>query len=202
MSRGRRGVIVALSAVACHSAKPEAQPAVDPCRPSTGALPASTTADSLAGEYHLYLAATSGAAAGRSTDATLRLRPVGDSAARTVIVLGIRDTTSRSPLVGTSDLDPAAVGAVGTGSLAAEDPDAPGVLVIERHPPRADAPVEIMLRLGAEANRRGVVRYDGGYFALNVRSIGPAGFAGTWSSGGGGAGAEGYFCADRVASKE
>ena len=27
-----------------------------------------------------------------------------------------------------------------------------------------------MLRLGAEANRRGVVRYDGGYFALNVRT--------------------------------
>jgi hypothetical protein len=127
---------------------------------------------------------------------------MADSAARTVVVLGIRDTTSSFPLVGTSDLDPAAVGAVGTGSLAAEDPDAPGVLLIERHSPHAEAPAEIMLRLGAEANRRGVVRYDGGYFALNVRTIDGAGFAGTWSSGGGGAGAEGYFCADRVVSKE
>jgi len=202
MSQWPRVVVAALIAVACHSAKPEAQPAVDPCHPSTGALPASATADSLPGDYHLHLTATSGPAAGRSADATLRLRPMADSAARTVVVLGIRDTTSSFPLVGTSDLDPAAVGAVGTGSLAAEDPDAPGVLLIERHSPHAEAPAEIMLRLGAEANRRGVVRYDGGYFALNVRTIGGAGFAGTWSSGGGGAGAEGYFCADRVVSKE
>ena len=57
-----------------------------------------------------------------------------------------------------------------------------------------------MLRLGSDANRLGVVRYDGGYFALTVRSLGPGGFAGTWASGGSkaGVGAEGYFCAERT----
>ena len=41
-----------------------------------------------------------------------------------------------------------------------------------------------MLRLGADANRRGVVRFDGGYFALTVREMRAGRFAGTWSSGG------------------
>src|SRR5205814_10228561 len=121
---------------------------------------------------------------------------------REVVVLGTRDTTSTVPLSGTTELDPSAVGAVRTGSLSAEDPEAPGVLVIDRRPARPDAATEIMLRLGAEANRRGVVRYDGGYFALSVRRITSEGFAGTWSSGGAGSRAEGYFCAERLASKE
>lgn len=195
-------VLLLAGALACHPAHPEAQPAVNPCRPTTGTLPRSATATGLAGDYRLHLTATSGANADRSVDGALRLRPMDDSMPREVVVLGVRDTTSSFPLSGTTDLDPAALGAVRTGSLAAEDPQAPGVLVIERHPPRQDAATEIMLRLGADANRRGVVRYDGGYFALSVRSITPEGFAGTWSSGGAGSTAEGYFCAERLASKE
>jgi hypothetical protein len=188
--------------LACHPAHPEAQPAVNPCRPTTGILPRSATATGLAGDYRLHLTATSGAGAGRWVDGALRLRPVEDSMRREVVVLGIRDSTSSFPLSGTTDLDAAALGAVRTGSLEAEDPEAPGVLVIERRPRRVDAGTEIMLRLGADANRRGVVRYDGGYFALNVRNITPEGFAGTWSSGVAGSTVEGYFCAERLASKE
>ena len=116
------------------------------------------------------------------------------------MVLGVRDTTTSHPLAGTSDLDPTALGGVRTGDLTTDDPEAPGVLVIERHPAHEDAAAEIMLRLGSDANRLGVVRYDGGYFALTVRSLGPGGFAGTWASGGSkaGVGAEGYFCAERT----
>jgi hypothetical protein len=56
-----------------------------------------------------------------------------------------------------------------------------------------------MLRLGADANRRDEVHFDGGYFALTVRRIDEGGFAGSWAS----AGAEpkattGYFCATRA----
>jgi hypothetical protein len=206
MSGTARGAVAALAAaMACHSAKPEAQPATDPCRPPTGSLPSTATAGGLAGDYRLHITATAGSSAGRWTEAALRLRPRDDSA-RVVVVLGIRDTSSSLPLSGTTDLDPAALGAVQTGSLTAEDPEAPGVLVIEHHPARPDAGAEIMLRLGAGANRRGVVRYDGGYFALTVRSMGPGGFEGTWSSGVGGAGvgggAEGYFCAERIQPKD
>jgi hypothetical protein len=113
-------------------------------------------------------------------------------------LLGIRDTTTRYPVAGSADLDPAAIGATRTGDLGSLNPLAPGVLVIERHPPRADAPAEILLRLGAEANRRGVVRFDGGYFVLTIRRIADRGFAGSWASGTTGPGAEGYFCAERT----
>jgi hypothetical protein len=194
--------LVLAGALACHPSHPEAQPAVNPCRPTATTLPRSATATGLAGAYRLHLTATAGASAGRSVDGALRLRPPDDSMRREVVVLGVRDTTSSFPLSGTADLDPSALGAVRTGSLAAEDPAAPGVLVIERRPARPEAATEIMLRLGAEANRRGVVRYDGGYFALTVRSITAEGFTGTWSSGAASSSAEGYFCAERLSSKQ
>jgi hypothetical protein len=194
----RGGITILALAMACHSAHPETQPMTNPCAPPSGVLPSTATAAGLAGEYRLHITATSGSNAGKWVEGGLRLRPLEDSLARVVLVLGVRDTTTTYPLVGTTDLEPADLGAVRIGELSADDPDAPGVLVIERHPARADAGAEIMLRLGADANRRGVVRYDGGYFALTVRSIGPRGFAGTWASGVTGPAAEGYFCAERV----
>jgi hypothetical protein len=194
-------LLVGMVVAACHQARPGAGAAVKPCRPVAGSLSRSASATTLAGEYRLHLAATSGVNQGQAADAALRLRPVADSAARDIVVLGVRDTSSRAALAGTTDLDPTSVGATRTGSLTAEGADAPGVLVIERRPPRADAGTEIMLRLGADANRRGVARYDGGYFALTVTAIEPDGFSGTWSSGSEVSSAKGYFCAERVGPK-
>jgi hypothetical protein len=198
------GVLLVTGVAACHQARSEASSTarLEPCQPSSGSLPRTASAESLAGAFRLRLTATSGPNAGRAAEGELRLRPVPDSAAREIVVLGVRDTTSRVALAGATDLDPAVVGATRTGSLTAEGPDAPGVLAIERRAPRAEAGTEIILRLGADANRRGVARYDGGYFALNVRAIEPDGFTGTWSSGSGVSSAEGYFCAGRVGSKE
>jgi hypothetical protein len=187
---------------ACHQARSEADSAMRPCQPSSGALPRSTSASALAGVYRVHLTATSGPNAGQATDAALRLHPVADSAAREIVVLGVRDTASRVALAGSTDLDPGPIGATRTGSLTAESIEAPGVLVIERRPARAEAGPEIMLRLGAEANRRNVARYDGGYFALTVQSIQPDGFSGAWSSGSGVSSVKGYFCAERVGSKD
>jgi len=187
---------------ACHQARPQTDAAAKPCQPSSSALPRTASASGLAGEYRLRLTATSGPRAGQAADGALRLRPVTDSASRAIVVLGVRDTTSRAALSGTTDLDPAAVGATRTGSLADDNADAPGVLVIERRPARPDAGTEIMLRLGADANRRGVARNDGGYFALSVGAMDTDGFTGTWSSGSGVATARGYFCAERVGSKQ
>jgi hypothetical protein len=197
-------VLVVGAIAACHQARSEADSAVNvkPCQPSSGSLPRTASAAGLAGAYRLHLTATSGPNAGQAAEAQLRLQPVADSAGREIVVLGVRDTTSHAALSGTTDLNPAVVGAIRTGSLTAADPDAPGVLAIERRPRRPEAGTEIMLRLGADANRRGVARYDGGYFALTVRGIEPDGFTGTWSSGSGVSSAEGYFCAGRVDSKE
>jgi len=206
VSRAR--LLILSLAMACHSARPEIQPQDSPsadarstagdCAPSTERLPSDATADGLAGEYRVRIVATAGAKTGAAQDARLLLRPVDDSLRRPSTVLGLRDSTTRLPLSGSIELDPAAVGAARTGDLLSLDPLAPGVLVLERHPIRPDAPAEIMLRLGSDANRRGVVRYDGGYFALTVRRIGAGEFAGTWASGVATGGAEGYFCAERA----
>lgn len=113
-------------------------------------------------------------------------------------MFGVRDTTTRHPLAGSTDLDPALVGGVGTGDNASTDPTAPGVLVIERRPDATGAPASVTLRLGALANRRGLARFDGGYFALTVRRVDADAFAGTWSSGTARQAAAGYFCAERT----
>jgi hypothetical protein len=197
-----RAAAVLAAVTACHSARPEAQPvagaAAGPCVPPTGTLPPSATAAGLAGEYQLHITATAGPHPGEWLRGGLRLIAIEDPAAREIVVLGVRDSTSQNVLTGSTDLDPTRLGAVSTGELGSTAADAPGVLVIERHPTGPGAAADIMLRLGADANRRGRVRYDGGYFALTVRGIGPRGFTGTWASGTSGPSAAGYFCAERL----
>ena len=73
--------------------------------------------------------------------------------------------------------------------------------VIRRSGPDVDAPAEIAsitLRLGSEANQRGVLRFDGAWTALYVRWIGDAGFGGEWTSGVTIPEATGSFCASRT----
>jgi hypothetical protein len=185
-------------AIACHSARPGASAAADSCAAASGQLPPTATAEGLAGEYRLHLVTTAGRDSGASVPGRLELREQPDSLQQPPPMLGIRDTTTRYPLAGLAELDRDALGATNTGALASTDAAAPGVLLIERHPARPAAPAEIMLRLGADANRRGAVRYDGGYFALTVRRLDRAGFAGTWASGALGPSTAGYFCAERT----
>jgi hypothetical protein len=209
VSRGHAGaavlatVALAIVAVACRSPRPDVGSALDSCVEGGPPLTPGSAAKGLAGSYRLSLTAESGLRTGTSAEGRLALLSRGDSAAAPVVVLGVPDSSVTHPLAGTLELDPAAVGAVATGDLQSTDPAAPGVLVIERR--RADAPVEITLRLGADANRGGKERFDGGYFALTVRRLGPKGFAGTWASGGaivpsGSGGARGTFCARRTSS--
>jgi hypothetical protein len=99
-----------------------------------------------------------------------------------------------SPLFGSTDVNLEAVGAVRVGSLSSEDPASPGVLVIESE---TGASPSILLRLGAEANRRALVRFDGGYTVLTVVEVGVESFSGIWSSGVRGPDSEGFFCATR-----
>jgi hypothetical protein len=204
MMRARGTGFVALLAVtACHSPAPTTRPATksaaDTCAAPSGDLPHTATGAPLAGEYRLRFVPTAGPRSGEAVSANLRLAPLADSLQMPPPVLGIQDTTTRYPLAGSTDLDPALVGGVDTGDNGSTEPIAPGVLVIERHP-GADAPTSIMLRLGALANRRGLQRFDGGYFALTVRRVDPDGFTGTWSSGTARQAAAGYFCAERTSS--
>jgi len=161
-----------------------------PCTPVESAA-ATVSADGLAGEYNLKLVATSGAKRGTTAAGPLTLMP-HDSAYRSLESAGgSSDTTFTLPLYGTTELDFASVGAVAPGDPVSSDPASPGVLVME-------GAGRVMLRMGSEANRRGVRRFDGGYTALQVQQVTDTGFAGTWRSGVGLEESGGHFCADRA----
>jgi len=185
-------------ALACHAAAPATRTAADSCSAVEGELPHGATAAGLAGEYRARFVATRGPKSGASVDGRLRLSPREDSLQRPAPVLGARDTTTRYPLAGSLGINAVELGATPTVSLTSADPLAPGVLVLERHPAAAGAPASIILRLGADANRRGRVRFDGGYLVLTVSRVAPDRFAGTWSSGVAGETAAGHFCAERA----
>jgi len=108
-------------------------------------------------------------------------------------VPGLLEMSSvRTPLYGTIDIDVAAVGALPVGDLSSDDPQAPGVLVMESS---AENVPPIRLRFGSEANQREVVRFDGGFTVLTVTELANGGFSGIWRSGVQGTSTDGFFCA-------
>jgi hypothetical protein len=178
------GAIALLAGCSGASAE-QADP--QPCAP-VEAPATDLAATHLAGRYALRLIATSGAKEGASADGRLALMEQ-DSAYRGVERAdGSVDTTYSLPLYGTAEAAFASIGATIPGSAASSDPLSPGVLVIQR-------PRGVMLRLGSEANRRGVRRFDGAYTVLQVQQITDQGFAGIWRSGVGLEESGGHFCA-------
>ncbi len=162
-----------------------------PCAPVADLVDSAVDASRLGGEFVLHLVATSGDKPGGSSGGPLKLMPHDSAHRRLELPDGSRSSTYTLPLYGTTAVDFAAVGAVAPGDPASTDPDSPGVLVIER-------PGQVMLRVGAEANRRGVRRFDGAFTVLRVQQVTDAGFAGTWESGVGTDLSGGHFCANRA----
>ena len=152
--------------------------------PTSSHLHPKVTLSDRAGQYRLTLVEVVNGTDARSAQGTLTLRqqPSGlDS-------LG----NSATPLYGFTDINLRAVGAYEVGDPASEDPQAPGVLMLESS--QTDAR-RILLRLGADANRRDDMLFDGAYTVLEVREIAANGFAGNWRSGLRLSLTEGYFCA-------
>jgi hypothetical protein len=147
------------------------------------------SADGLAGAYSVQLVATAGAKQGARAAGRLELMALDSS--YQAATEGSADPRFGYPLHGTAEVDFAAVGATTAGDPASADPTSPGVLVIQR-------PGGVMLRLGADANRPGVRRFDGGYTVLEVHQVTEGGFAGTWRSAVELKESSGYFCAVRA----
>lgn len=186
--------LAAFAAAACGGRMPGASMAPPTCEPVAGELAAGVRSDALAGTYELTLVATSGPRSGEAVSGSLRLRPYGTRPAP-LAAPGVR-----YPLFGEADVDLTSVGAVAPGALGSDDPQAPGVLVLEW--PRAGAPAgtnEVVLRLGAEGNREERLRFDGTSMALFVDRVDEDRFAGRWRSGAGEELAAGHFCARRRA---
>lgn len=172
------------------------------CEPVAGRLDANATLSDRSGRYRLTLVADASAADASAADASGAARLV-TSGLLTLRRQGPQKEDPKSPddpstpLYGYTDIDPRLVGAHRVGDPASKDPLAPGVLVLEREEYGQRI---VTLRLGSQANRRDLVRYDGAYTVLRVRKIDKGGFAGSWRSGGGLdlSVTTGYFCAREV----
>jgi len=190
MKRARRPALPLLAALAlagwgpaaCARRAPVPAP---PCAEVQGALPAGAGAEGLAGDFRLTLVATRGARTGASTTGALHLRR-NDAGAGPAPAAGVR-----YPLHGWARVAVDSVGAVAPGDIGSREAARPGVLVVEE-------PARLILRFGAEANRGGVVRFDGAYLTLVPATITADGFAGRWNSGVAAQEASGYFCAARA----
>jgi len=143
------------------------------CIADEGALAAGTDPAGLVGEYELRMVATRGQRTGSTVTGRLSL---------TAFSAGVRGVAAIA-------LD--SVGAHRPGDIGSGDSTAPGVLAFP-----ADS--MILLRLGSEANRQDVQRFEMAYTVLHVRRIGEDGLWGTWASGAERVDAEGHFCARRA----
>lgn len=174
---------------------------VDPeeCKPVSGPLRSDATSEAITGEYRLTLVAPDTVKPERSVSGQLSLEPHQGELRRRFRPDGSLDTTVVYAAFGTTDVDLPAVGAVQVGSTISHDPTRPGVVVMERRTAlEGERATQITLRLGSDANRREMVRFDGGYTALYVREITNDRFAGDWASGAGSSQVRGHFCATRV----
>lgn len=196
---GLVALALVLRGCAAHRVAPASQQA---CTPSVDhQLVAGARGDALEGAFVLILVATEGPGAGGSSRGTMALFQNDTTLRRIGFANGSGSYQPHVsiPLIGTADIALGTIGGVQVGDLGSSDPLRPGVVVLERQVMTAAETTltEFTLRLGSEANRRDVTRFDGGFMALYVRAIDPRGFRGTWASGIAGPEARGYFCAVR-----
>lgn len=156
-------------------------------------MSASARWDSLPGSWRLTLVATSGGMAGRSAQGSLTLRAL-DAALRRIERPGPAIVTV--PVIGATDVPVEQVGAVRMGNLLSADPQRPGAAIWVSQ--GADGGVSAVLRIGEEAIRSDLLRFDGGYTALFLRQVSAASLRGSWASGVTTEEAGGHFCAVRV----
>lgn len=173
---------------------PDESVPVAACLPSEGPLAADASLEGRAGDYRLTMVEKVDGTPTRTAEGSLVLLTQVESLRRFEGSGGGSIPGVTSPLFGSTDIDVEAVGAVRVGDLSSLDPAAPGVLVIESETGTSPS---ILLRLGSTANRRDLVRFDGGYAVLTVIEIAAGSFGGTWSSGARGPDSEGVFCATR-----
>ncbi len=100
-----------------------------------------------------------------------------------------------APFHGSADVDVTEVGALPLGTAASDDPQQPGVLVVQDNAGDARSPRSLVMRVGSAANRRNETPFDGGYTALRVRYVSQDSILGSWASGTVTEAAAGFFCA-------
>jgi hypothetical protein len=185
--------------VACSANQGGQQVTQPKCVQLEEILSPTATLEGQEGEYALTLVATRGDSAGRTVSGRIWLHRQEEELRRYTPFGADPDPGLTVPLYGAAEIDLDAVGAVHAGELGSLDPARPGSMVLER---RGEAEgrsfAEILVRLGAEGNRRDVQAFDAAYMVLWLRAESTEGFAGDWRSGVSGRQSRGYFCAVRV----
>ena len=172
--------------VAARRGAPGSTVSARQCVPSSGELRAGDTLSDRAGRYGLVLVEGEIGSPKRAVAGTLILHLRNQE--------NDRSTGTSTPLYGNTDIDLRSAGAIRVGDPNSTDPEAPGVLVLETD---RDGQRIIMLRIGSDANRKGLVRYDGAFTVLEVHRIDEDGFYGSWRSGHRSSRTRGHFCAIR-----
>ena len=181
------------AASATGTATEEGAPAPE-CVPLEGPLPLDASLEGRVGEYRLTMIEEIDGSPSRTAEGSLTLLAQAESLRQFAGSAGGSIPGVTSTLFGSTDVNVEGVGAVRVGNLSSQDPASPGVLVIESE---TGASPSILLRFGSDANRRDLVRFDGGYTVLTVVEVAAQSFSGTWSSGARGPDSEGFFCATR-----
>ena len=162
-------------------------------------LASSVRARDLAGSFRVVMVGESADFDGTRIEGTLDLLPQDSALQSLELFAGSPVSGARMPLHGALDAAIEQVGGVRVGDATRRDPMQPGVAVLEQTRAGAgERALSITLRVGADANRRDMVRFDGGFMALYVKEITADGFRGDWSSGSRGPTHVGHFCANRV----
>ena len=179
---GAAAVVLALPGCATRAQAPDSFDA-SLCREVSEAPSSLSRVEQLEGQFGLWLSADSGPMAGREAFGDLTL---------------VRRDSTGVPFFGWTSLDPEQVGAHRLGDPGSRDPAAPGVLVLSRSASGVpDGSDDVIMRLGSQANRSDIIRFDGAFTALYVRWIERDAFGGEWASGMQGPEASGSFCAVR-----
>ena len=216
MSRIRAGVrseaatrvlvplLVTVTAGACAAAGSGQPENCEVSPPSSGGR--TIEARRLVGRFHLTLVADVDGEPGGMAEGVLDLMETPEELAFMRDREGRQVPDITTPLFGTLRIELEAVGAAAAGDIEADDPEAPGVLVIEDTSGRESAASasNVILRLGSRGNDRRVTPFDDQYAVLFVQDVegeNGGGFSGVWRSGGiQGEQAAGHFCAFRTNS--
>jgi hypothetical protein len=166
------------AALACAgNSRPGKAASGDGCLPVEGRLAADVPWDSLPGSWRLTLVATAGPKAGTRVEGTMTLQ-ARDPAVRRMESPG--STVITVPIFGTTDVALEEVGAVRIGNVESADSSQPGLAIWVSEVP--DRSVSAVLRIGQEALRTDIVRFDGGYTALFLQEVSSSSIRGGWKS--------------------
>ena len=198
VNRGLTPLVLAGLVSACHHRV--APMTAESCQPAPPQGAPNMNLEQLPGTYAVIFVATGGPQTGQTVTGRMVLRPQDPA----MVAIGHPDTSVMvsQPTIGQLDLALEDVGATRMGDPMAANDTMPGVGFYVTRLRNGDV-TGVVARVGSGSNARGMMLFDGGYFALYVRNIATDRIDGGWASAPGGIvgqEARGHFCAIRIAA--